>query len=103
MVSCVQMRDYTGIKDGAFGLDVKSGFDTGARGKDYHLIGEDAAIIIGDTEREVIFKIGLPARIEMGLDGDECWLYDGRRIELFLRDGRLRDWSFSRYEGDKSK
>ncbi len=79
MVSCVQMRDYTGIKDGSFGLDVKSGFDTGARDKDYYLVGEDTAIIIGDTKREVIFKIGLPTMIEAGLDGDECWLYDGKK------------------------
>ena len=84
-------------------LDVQRGFDAGVDKKDYLLLCGGIALIIGDSENEVIFKIGLPAGIEMGLDGDKIWLYEGRKIDLIFRDERLRGWSRFRYEEDKSK
>ena len=99
---CVQMRDYTGIREGAFGLDVNKGFDQGVDKKDYYLINEDVALIVGDSKDEVIFKIGLPDSIKMELDGHESWIYKERKIDLFFSDGRLRSWSCSRYEDAKT-
>ncbi|MCK4519854.1 MAG: hypothetical protein KAT96_01650 [Candidatus Omnitrophica bacterium] len=100
---CVQMRDYTGVRNGAFMLDVQTGFDAGTDMKDYYLIGNDIALIVGDSKNEIIFKIGLPDRIEAALDGDEIWLYERRGIDLFFRDGRLRGWSLFGYEKGENK
>lgn len=97
-LGCVQMRDYTGTRDGSFGLDVNKGFDQGVDKKDYYLISEDVAIIARDTKDEVVFKIGLPTRVETDLDGYECWVYEDKKIDLFFGDNRLSSWSSSRYE-----
>jgi hypothetical protein len=90
---CAQMRDYTGVRDGAFGIDVKTGFDQGVDKKDYYLISEEVALIAGDTKNQVIFKIGLPDNTDIGLDGYEQWFYEARGLVLFFRDDRLRGWS----------
>ena len=100
---CAEMRDYTSIRGGAFVLDAQRGFDAGVDKKDYLLISGNIALIIGDSEKEVIFKIGLPDIIERGLDGDGIWLYGERKIDLIFRDERLRGWSRFRYGEDKSK
>jgi len=98
---CVQTKDYTGIRDGSFGFDLNKGFDQGLDKKDYYVISEDIALIIGDTKNDIVFKIGLPAKIEIGLDGYENWMYEEKKIDLFFRGNRLRDWSCSRYEEAK--
>lgn len=95
------MRDYTGVRDGAFGFDVNKGFDQGVDKKDYCVISEDIALIIGDTKNDIIFKIGLPTKIKSELDGYENWMYEEKEIDLFFRDDRLRGWSYSRYEKGK--
>ncbi len=95
---CVQMRDYTGVRDGSFGLDINKGFDQGVDRKDYYMISEDVALIVSDTKNDVIFKIGLPAKTNIELDGYESWSYEDRRIDLFFKGDRLRSWSSSRYE-----
>jgi len=95
------MRDYTGTRDGNFVIGVRSGFDRGVDKKSYCLVGEDIALIIGDSKNDIIFKIGLPGKTGMELDGYENWMYEEKEIDLFFRDGRLRGWSYSRYEEDK--
>jgi hypothetical protein len=91
----VEMRDYTGVREGAFGLDVKRGFDQGVDKKDYYVIKQGVALIIGDTEKEVIVKIGLPDEISTTLDGHKKWLYKNRKINLFFKNKRLNSWNSS--------
>ncbi len=98
---CVQMRDYTGTRDGNFVVGVRNGFDQGVDKKSYCLVGEDIVLIIGDTKNDVIFKIGLPTKTKIELDGYENWMYEEKRIDLFFRGKRLRGWSCSRYEEAK--
>ena len=98
---CVQMRDYTSTRDGAFCFDLNKGFDQGVDKKDYSVISEDVALIIGDTKNDIIFKIGLPTKTKIELDGYENWMYEEEKIDLFFRGNRLRDWSYSRYEEAK--
>jgi len=95
---CVQMRDYTGTRNGAFCFDVNKGFDQGVDKKDYYVISEDIALIIGDTKNDIVFKVGLPAKIKIELDGYENWMYEDKKIDLFFVGNRLRGWSCSRYE-----
>ena len=98
---CVQMRDCTGTKDGSFVLSIKSGFDQGVDKKSYRIVGEDITLIIGDTKNDIIFKIGLPTKTKIELDGYENWMYEDEKIDLFFRGNRLRGWSCSRYEETK--
>ena len=98
---CVQMRDYTSARDGAFCFDVNKGFDQGVDKKDYYVISEDIALIVGDTKNDVIFKLGLPTKIKTELDGSESWMYEEEKIDLFFSGKRLRGWSCSRYEETK--
>lgn len=98
---CVQMRDYTSSRNGAFMVDTQTGFDSGVDSKDYYLIGDRTALIIGDSKKDVIFKMGLPNEIKTALSGDQIWLYESKKIDLFFRDNRLKNWSFSEdVEGD---
>ena len=89
---CVQMRDYTGIKEGAFGLDIRKGFGEGNIKKDYYAIGDRDGLIIGDTAREVTLKIGLPDKVETTQEGYEAWVYEDRKVKFLFEDGKLRDW-----------
>jgi len=98
---CVQMRDYTGVRDESFVLDVNKGFDQGIEKKDDYMISDDVALISGDTKDDVIFKIGLPTKTKIELDGYENWMYEDEKIDLFFKSDCLRDWSFSRYEEAK--
>jgi len=100
---CVQMRDYTGVRDGSFGLDINKGFDQGVDKKDYYIISEDVALIIGDTKNDVIFKIGLPTKTAIELDGYEKWIYEDKKIDLFFKADRLRSWSLYKYEEAKTQ
>jgi len=94
---CVKLRDYTGVKGGAFGLDVEKTFGTGITKKDYYQLENGEVIIIGDTKKEVIIKMGLPIEIEKTLDGDEKWVYDDKGIDLFFKGKRLYGWDIFRY------
>ena len=94
LAACVEMRDYTGERDGAFGLDVKTGFDEGADKKDYHLFEDGVGLVIGDTKNEVTLKIGLPDKVDTTFEGYETWEYDQRKIKLVFREERLNGWSF---------
>ncbi len=98
---CVQMRDYTGTRDGNFVVGVRNGFDQGVDKKSYCIVGEDIVLIIGDTKDDIIFKIGLPTRTKIELDGYENWMYEERKIDLLFSGKRLRGWSYSRYEEAK--
>ena len=98
---CVQMRDYTGTRDGDFVVGMQNGFDQGVDKKSYRVIGENITLIIGDTKNDIVFKIGLPTKTKLELDGYENWMYDDRKIDLFFSGNRLRGWSSSRYEKAK--
>jgi hypothetical protein len=98
LVGCVQMRDYTGVKEGAFGLDIKKGFGEGAEKKDYYIMKNGEVIIIGDTKKEIVTKIGFPKDMEVTLEGDEMWAYNDKAIDLFFKEDRLNGWSYSRYK-----
>ncbi|MBP7088962.1 MAG: hypothetical protein KBB01_06690 [Candidatus Omnitrophica bacterium] len=100
---CVKLRDYTGVKGGAFGLDIERKFGSGTDKKDYYQLENGEVIIIGDTKKEVIMKIGLPAKIEKTLDGYEKWVYESKEIELFFKGKRLYDWDSFRYQGTLQK
>lgn len=93
-MGCVQMRDYTGIREGAFGLDIKKGFDEGGDKKDYCVVGEGIAFVIGDSKNEVIAGIGLPDKVETTLAGHESWIYEDRKINLFFKEDRFDGWNF---------
>jgi len=95
------MRDYTGTRDGNFIVGLRSGFDQGVDKKSYRVVGEDIALIIGDTKNDIVFKIGLPTKTKIELDGYENWMYEEEKIDLFFRGKRLRGWSCSRYEEAK--
>lgn len=90
---CVELRDYTGTREGAFGLDIKKGFGPGADKKDYYVVKKDVNLIIGDTKNEIIFKIGLPDAIDVTLERYERWTYKDEKIKLFFSGNRLKEWS----------
>ncbi len=98
---CVQMRDYTGTRDGNFVVGMHRGFDQGVDKKSYRVVGENITLIFGDTKNDIVSKIGLPTKTKIELDGHENWMYDDRKIELFFSGNRLRGWSSSRYEEAK--
>ncbi len=89
---CVQMRNHTGVRDGAFYFGMHQGFDQGADKKDYYVVGGSTAIIIGDSKNEVIHKIGLPDQISTTLEGYETWIYQDYGIELIFKGDYLGSW-----------
>ncbi len=91
---CVKLRDYTGIREGAFGLDIKKGFGEGGEKKDYCVFEDGADLVIGDKKSEVTLKIGLPDKVESTLEGYESWLYESRKIKLYFKGERLEGWNF---------
>ncbi len=93
MTGCVKMRDYVGVRDGAFGVDLQTGLGTGADKKDYYMINEDTAIILGDTKNEIIQKMGLPSEVGTTLEGYETWSYAEEKIELIFKGDRLGGWT----------
>ena len=93
LTSCIQMRDYTGIKEGAFGLDIQKGFGSGTEKKDYYVVKDGEGIIVGDKKREVVNKIGLPDKIESTIEGYENWTYEERKMKFLFKEGRLNGGS----------
>jgi len=89
---CVQMRDYTGVKEGAFGLDIQKGFGDGNHKKDYYLVKDGQGVVAGDKKNEVVNLMGLPDRIESTLEGYEGWFYENRNIILLFKDNKLDSW-----------
>ncbi len=100
---CAQMRDYTCTRDGSFVVGVRNGFGQGVDKKSYRVVGEDIALIFGDTKKDIVFKIGFPTKTKMELDGYENWMYEDEKVDLFFRGNRLRGWSSSRYEEAESQ
>ena len=88
------MRDHTGVRDGSFIVGVHQGFDQGADKKDYYIVKDGAAILIGDSKNEVIYKIGLPAEIGNTLEGYETWIYEAYGLELIFKGDHLGGWTF---------
>lgn len=91
-MGCVQMRDYLGIRDGSFGLDIKKGFDQGGDKKDYYLIREGIGIVKQDTKNEIMNKLTHPDKIGMTYEGYEYWVYQKRGLKLFFYEDRLKGW-----------
>jgi len=92
LASCVEMRDYTGVRDGFFGLDFKKGFGQGEDRKDYYLIQGEIAIVRGDSKNEIITKLGYPKEIVVTLERYECWIYQEKKIKLFFDGDYLNGW-----------
>ncbi|MFH1504053.1 MAG: hypothetical protein ABIH08_01505 [Candidatus Omnitrophota bacterium] len=90
---CVQMRDYTGIRDGAFGFDIKKGLGKGADKKDYLVFKGGVNIIIGDSKDEITAKIGLPNKVNRTLEQEEIWTYEDRKVNLFFKGDKLDNWN----------
>jgi len=90
---CVQARDYVGVREGAFGLNVKKGFGDGANRKDYYLFEEGTYLIAGDSKNEVISRIGLPSKVERTLDSREGWVYEDKKMVLYFKEGHLNEWN----------
>ena len=89
---CVQMRDYTGVRDGAAGLDIKNQFGPGQSTKDYYVVSAGDGIVVGDTKDEVIAQLGLPDEVSTTLEGYEVWIYKTRSLKLFFSGDRFREW-----------
>ncbi len=92
--ACVEMRDYTGVRDGAFGLDIKKGFDQGKDKKDYCLFDDGSFVVLGDKKTEVTQNIGLPDKVESTFEGYESWTYKERKVKLIFDQERLKGWEF---------
>ena len=91
-IGCVQRRDYTGVRDGHFGVDVKRSFGPGREMKDYYVIEGGEGIVKNDTKDEVFSKLGEPDSIAITLEGYEAWTYEVRKLELLFKDGYLKEW-----------
>jgi hypothetical protein len=86
------MRDCTGARRGAFCLLRDNKFGEGGEGKDYHIISDEIYLSRGDTQNEIIAKIGLPDSQEATKDGYEIWRYKSHSLELYFESGRLKFW-----------
>ncbi|MCP4652980.1 MAG: hypothetical protein GY858_06325 [Candidatus Omnitrophica bacterium] len=93
ITGCVEMRDYTGVKHGAFALCKEQGFGEGKDTKDYYVIDDQLALIVRDTKNEVTRKIGSPDTIERTIDGFDCWSYSERKLKLYFEGDHLKLWN----------
>ncbi|MBD3246906.1 MAG: hypothetical protein GF333_07875 [Candidatus Omnitrophica bacterium] len=89
---CVQMKDYVGVRHGAFGVDMKRGFGPGTEKKEYYLTGDYTGLVRGSSEREIRAHLGSPAEIGSTLEGYTRWVYKEPPITLYLKDGYLYEW-----------
>lgn len=90
--SCVQMRDYTGIRNGSFGIDIKKGFGQGKEKKDYYITEDGVSFVVHDKKSEIVSKLGFPDERDVTLEGYECWIYKNRKLKLFFQDNYLKEW-----------
>ncbi len=97
---CVQVRDYVGTKEGAFGLNVQQGFDKGEVKKDYYLTKSGESLNIRDTKNEIIGKIGSPDTIKTTLAGYEQWVYKNINLELFFENDKLNSFNVIKNGGE---
>ncbi|MCF7873650.1 MAG: hypothetical protein K9L84_05265 [Candidatus Omnitrophica bacterium] len=91
--ACVQMRDYTGKKEGAFGLDIKQGIGEGEIKKDYYLTKRKEVIIQGYSKKEVIASLGYPDKITTSLEGNEIWRYEDKKLEIIFYREKVDGWN----------
>lgn len=91
--ACVQMRDYTGTKEGAFGIDIKQGIGKGSIKKDYYLTDKNEVIIEGYSKKEVRASLGYPDKITTNLEGNNVWIYEDKKIEIIFDSERVNDWN----------
>ena len=90
---CVQGRDYTGERDGAFGLQRTKNFGRGQEAKkDYYVIDGGDGIIVGDTKTEIQKKLGSPDKIDTTLEGFETWFYANRGVTFIFDGERLNSF-----------
>jgi len=90
--ACVEMRDFTGRKNGGVVAFSRHEFGSGEGRHDYYKIDDNTALIIDDTKNEVRQKIGSPDIVEPTADGCTRWAYKDKGIELFFDGDYLRSW-----------
>lgn len=93
LLACVQMRDYTGTKEGAFGIDIKQGIGEGKIKKDYYLSDKNEVIIEGYSKKEVRASLGYPDKITTNLEGNEVWIYQDKKLEIIFYEKKVNDWN----------
>ncbi|MDD5070019.1 MAG: hypothetical protein PHV17_04760 [Candidatus Omnitrophica bacterium] len=91
--SCVQLRDYTGARDGAFGLERTKRIGKGVASKDYYVVSGGEGIVKNDTKDEVFTKMGTPDKIETSVEGYELWFYEERKVKLTFENDALLKWT----------
>lgn len=92
ITACVQMRDWTGKKNGGVVAFAKHEFGEGEKVHDYYVIDDNNYVIANDTKNEIKKKLGLPAKIEPTLDGHETWYYPEKKVKLIFNGDRLAHW-----------
>jgi hypothetical protein len=89
---CVEMRDWTGKKNGGVVAYSKHEFGAGEKIHDYYRIDENNYVIVNDTKNEIKQKLGLPAKIEPTCDGREAWYYPEKKVKLLFNGDYLAHW-----------
>lgn len=91
-ISCVQLRDYTFKKHGAFGLAVKQKFGEGNANKDYYLEDSGLWFTVGDSQEQITNNFGSPDKIETTLEGYRAWIYKKYNLKIIFSDGFVKEW-----------
>lgn len=86
------MRDYTGVKYGAFCALHARQFGEGHATKDWVKLAGDVYIIKGDTKKEVIRRLGVPDRMCLDDAQIQAWQYSVKRITIFFINDRVSSW-----------
>ena len=87
---CVEMRDYTGRRNGCLTLLNKHQFGDGAASCDYYRIPGDTYVVRNDTKDEVVNRLGQPDKIVYELGGSEAWTYKKKNLKLKFTGSRLK-------------
>ncbi|MCF7871122.1 MAG: hypothetical protein K9L77_04360 [Candidatus Omnitrophica bacterium] len=90
--SCVCLRDYTGAKEGAFGLEITQQMGEGAEQKDYYVTGNNEVVVQGYNKKEIVASLGYPDKVDINLEGDEVWRYEDEQIEILIYEGKVKSW-----------
>ena len=89
---CVQMRDWTGKKNGGVVVFSKTEFGQGQSDRDYYMIDDNNYVIIDDTKNEILAKLGSPDSMSSGADGHVDWVYLDKKVTLVFEGDCLKHW-----------
>jgi hypothetical protein len=92
-MGCAQAKDYVGVHHGSLTVGMKQGFGQGGEKKNYYVVDKDSVVAIGDSKEAIIRTLSYPDKIERSIDGYEVWIYNGKKIKLFLDKEYLKGWS----------